>query len=541
MAEPADTLTVAVFAPVGRDGPLTCALLGREGIPSKLFETLAALCEEGLDGFGAVLLTEEALDDPEIDELTEALRAQPGWSDIAVLLFAGGELAHSAGYRRRGLDDLTNVTVIERPVQAAALLSLVRAAQRARGRQHEMREILVSLHAAREQAERASRLKDEFLATLSHELRTPLNAILGWTAMLRQNTVEPERIPRVLDIVARNAQIQAQLVSDVLDVSRMVAGKIRLNPRPMSVTSSIKDAIDTVRPAADARGITIEFSEPEGPLMIHGDAERLQQVIWNLLSNAVKFTPHGGRVTVCADRRGRFVEILVADTGMGLTPEFLPQVFDRFRQADQSFTRTHGGLGLGLSIVKQVVELHGGQVSAASEGPGRGAVFTVRLPPAAVEEPAAEAPPNHQRAAAPVTRAVDLSGRNILVVDDDGSTRELLLTMLTKGGAIVTTAPSAEEAMTAIDAHVPDLIIADIGMPVEDGLSFCRRLRGRSDRHAHAVPAIALSAYTRAEDRAAALSAGFDEFVAKPAAPADLFAAIGGVLESRHSNRDSVR
>ena len=538
MAENApESLTVAVFAPVGRDGVLTCTLLGREGIACTLFASLSALCAEGLDAFGAVLLTEEALDHPEIDDLTSALAAQPGWSDIAVLLFAGGELAHSAAYRRRGLGDLTNVTVIERPVQAAALLSLVRAAQRARARQFEMREILVSLHGAREQAERASRLKDEFLATLSHELRTPLNAILGWTAMLRQNAVDPERVPRVLDIVSRNAQVKAQLVSDVLDVSRMMAGKIRLNPRPMSVTAAVKDAIDTVKPTADARDITIDFNEPHSPLQIHGDAERIQQVIWNLLSNAVKFTPPGGRVTIGADRRGRFVEIIVADTGVGLTAEFLPLVFDRFRQADQSFTRAHGGLGLGLSIVKQVVELHGGHVSAASEGPGRGALFTVRLPQAAVaEELAPEAPANKQPAAASIDRPIDLSRRNFLVVDDDSSTRELLLAMLSRSGAIVTTAPSAEEAMAAIDAHVPDFIIADIGMPVEDGLSFCRRLRERSDAHGGAVPAIALSAYTRAEDRAAALAAGFDEFVAKPATPADLFAAIGGVLETRQWN-----
>ena len=523
-----DALTVAVFAPVGRDGALTCALLGREGIACREYAALAAVCADGFESFGAVLLTEEALDHPDIESLTDALAAQPGWSDIAVLLFAGGELARGAAYRRRGLSGLTNVTVVERPVHAAALVSLVRAAQRARARQFEMRDVLVSLHAAREQAERASRLKDEFLATLSHELRTPLNAILGWTALLRQQAVEPERVPRILDIVERNALAQAQLVSDVLDVSRMVAGKIRLNPRPMSVAAAVKDAIDTVKPAADARGVAIEFTDAHGSLAITGDAERIQQVVWNLLSNAVKFTPHGGRVTVAAARRGRFVEITVTDTGVGLTAEFLPFVFDRFRQADQSFTRAHGGLGIGLSIVKQVVEMHGGQVSAASDGEGRGAVFTVRLPIAAVESALPGDPSPRQGSPAPI----DLSTRTILVLDDDGGTRELLMTMLTRAGAIVTTASSAEEAMSAIDAHVPDLIVADIGMPVEDGLSFCRRLRARDAHQGANVRAIALSAYTRAEDRAAALSAGFDAFVAKPATPADLFSAIAGVQEN---------
>src|SRR4051812_31885010 len=523
-----DTLTVAVFAPVGRDGALTCSLLGREGIACRQVSSLEAICAEGLEACGGVLLTEEALDHPDIDKLTAAIAVQPGWSDIAVLLFAGGELARSSGYRRLG--GLTNVTVIERPVHAAALVSLVRAALRARSRQYEMRDLLVSLNAAREEAERASRLKDEFLATLSHELRTPLNAILGWTAMLRQKAVEPERIPRVLDIVERNALAQAQLVSDVLDVSRMVAGKIRLEPRPMSIAASIRDAIDTVRPAADARDVMLAFEDAEGPLVVHGDAERIQQVIWNLLSNAVKFTPQGGRVTVSAVRRDRFVEVTVADTGLGLTAEFLPFVFDRFRQADQSFTRSHGGLGLGLSIVKQVVELHGGQVSAASDGAGRGAVFTVRLPLAPISTPDADqAGPE----ASPPPLPLDLSGRNILVVDDDSNTRELLLAMLTRAGAIVTTAASAAEAMTAIDAHVPGIVIADIGMPVEDGLSFCRRLRQRTPQHGGNVPAIALSAYTRAEDRAAALAAGFDAFVAKPATPADVFAAIRVVLADR--------
>ncbi len=522
-----ETLSVAVFAPVGRDGALTCAMLGREGLAASAFTSLPALCAAGLDAFGAVLLTEEALDDPEIDALIEALEAQPSWSDIPVLVFAGGELAGSSRYRRRRLGDLTNVTVVERPVQSAALLSLVRTAQRARRRQYEMRDILVSLHAAREQAERASRLKDDFLATLSHELRTPLNAILGWTAMLRQNAVEPERVPRVLDIVERNALAQAQLVSDVLDVSRMVAGKIRLNPRSMSVTASIANAIDTVKPAADARAISLAFEDPDQPLVIYGDSERIQQVIWNLLSNAVKFTPQGGRVTVTAERRDGFVEVSVADSGVGLTPEFLPFVFDRFRQADQSFTRTHGGLGLGLSIVKQVVELHGGQVSAASDGVGRGSVFTVRLPPAAIESTSDA--PEHE-GATPSVESIDLSGRTILVIDDDGPTRELLLTILTRQGGMVTTAASAEEAMAAIDVHIPDLVVADIGMPAEDGLSFCRRLRARPQEQGGHVPVLALSAYTRAEDRGAALAAGFDGFVAKPTTPANLFAAIERVL-----------
>ena len=526
----ADAQPVAVFAPVGRDADLTCTLLGRAGIRCRAFSSLRDLCGQGLEILGAILLTEEAMEQPDIALLTETLAAQPGWSDISVVLFAGGELTRSAGYRYANLAQLANVTIVERPVHTAALISIVRAAQRARSRQYQMRDLLATLNVAREEAERASRLKDEFLATLSHELRTPLNAILGWTAMLRQNVIEAERVPRVLDIVERNAMAQAQLVSDVLDVSRMVAGKIRLNLRPMSVAASIKDAIDTVKPAADARGVTIEFEDGHGPLRVCGDAERIQQVIWNLLSNAVKFTPHGGRVTVAATQRARFVEVVVTDTGVGLTPEFLPFVFDRFRQADQSFTRAQGGLGLGLSIVKQVVEMHGGQVTASSHGAGRGATFTVRLPRGAIETEAPSATRGDDAAPSPPAKRIDLAGRTILVVDDDGGTRELLVTLLSDAGAIVTTAASVEEALTAIDAHVPDFILADIGMRVEDGLSFCRRLRARSVDRGGRVPAIALSAYTRIAERVAAEAAGFNAFVAKPAAPTDLLATIGRLL-----------
>jgi len=283
--------------------------------------------------------------------------------------------------------------------------------------------------------------------------------------------------------------------------------------------------------------VTVEFRDDRGPLVIHGDAERIQQVIWNLLSNAVKFTPQGGVVTIAAIRKGRFVEITVTDTGVGLTPEFLPFVFDRFRQADQSFTRAHGGLGLGLSIVKQVVEMHGGQVTAASDGPGSGAVFTVRLPPGAVET---ESETDQAPLEAPA-RQIDLAGRNILVVDDDGHTRELLEAMLSRAGALVTTAASSEEALRAMDALVPDLLVADIGMPVEDGLTLCRRMRTRGAGQGGNVPAVALSAYTRSEDRAAALGAGFDAFVAKPATPSALLSVIGEVLERAAHHPESQR
>jgi signal transduction histidine kinase/ActR/RegA family two-component response regulator len=479
-----------------------------------------------------VLLTEEALDRQDVGALIDALAAQPAWSDIPVLVFAGGERTRTSAGTMEVLEGLTNVTTIERPIRVAAVFSIVRAALRARARQYDMREVLVSLYTARRDAEEASRLKDEFLATLSHELRTPLNAILGWTTLLRQNMVEAERVPRVLEIVERNATAQAQLVSDVLDVSRMISGKFRLNVRPVPMLSIIGDAIDTVRPAADAKGVTIAFDRPGVALFVNGDAERLQQVVWNLLSNGVKFTPSGGRVNVAASAGPETIEIVVADTGVGLTPEFLPFVFERFRQEDQSSTRTHGGLGLGLAIVKQVVELHGGEVAAHSAGTGQGAFFRVRLPRAGVVvESAAPDPSAAEGQAAGITASLpDLSGRLVLVVDDDGATRELMSVILAQRGARVMTAASAREAIERIDEEVPALILADVGMPEEDGLSMLRRLRRRPAHRGGRVPGVALSAYTRAEDRAAALAAGFDAFVAKPAVPAVLLATIQAAL-----------
>ncbi|HET7696191.1 MAG TPA: hybrid sensor histidine kinase/response regulator [Vicinamibacterales bacterium] len=519
---------VAVCAPVGRDGPITRDLLQRIGVPSVIYPSLTELAHAGLDEAGALLLTEEALEGGDAGALVEALAAQPAWSDIPVLVFAGGQRAPASSATMDVLTGLTNVTTIERPVRVAAVYSIVRAALRARARQYEMRDVLVSLYAARKQAEEASRLKDEFLATLSHELRTPLNAILGWTALLRKDLVAPDRIPRVLEIVERNARAQAQLVSDVLEVSRMITGKIRLNLQTVSVSSIVSDAIDTVRPGADAKGVAIEFARPQDALIVTGDAERLQQVVWNLLSNAVKFTPSGGVARVGLSRSGDGIEIVVSDTGIGLSAEFLPHVFERFRQADQSFTRAHGGLGLGLAIVKQVVELHGGEVSAASEGTGRGAVFRVRLPIAGVAaEPLPPAALEDEERPLP-----DLSGRLVLVVDDDDATRELMLVMLTQRGARVTTAASAREAIARIDEEVPSLIVADVGMPGEDGLSMLRRLRRRRPRRGGRVPAIALSAYTRAEDRAAARAAGFDAFVPKPAVPSQLLEAIRETLDA---------
>ena len=440
----------------------------------------------------------------------------------------------------RTLEVLRNVTLLDRPIRVTAVISTVRAALRGRRRQYELRDVLQALEVSRQDAERsrdeaqsANRLKDEFLATLSHELRTPLNAILGWVSLLRDNRVEAARVPKVLDIVARNAQSQAQLISDVLDVSRVITGRLRLRLQPVVVSRLVRDAMDTVRPAADAKGIALDLTVEGEPPRMNGDAERLRQVFWNLLSNAVKFTPTGGRVQVTIDRVDSQIRVTIADTGMGIAPEFLPHAFDRFRQADQSFTRPHGGLGLGLAIVKHLVETHGGEVSVESDGAGHGTTFRVQLPIAgaqalAVAEPEADdAAPEGQQ---PAAMAPELAGRTVLVVDDDATTRELLATLLSDRGAHVATADSAAAALEWLDAHQPAIVLADIGMPGQDGLSMMRAIRRRPAAKGGDVPSIALSAFARAEDRRAALSAGFDDYLTKPALPGAVVDALTRLL-----------
>ncbi|HEU4532870.1 MAG TPA: ATP-binding protein, partial [Polyangiaceae bacterium] len=332
--------------------------------------------------------------------------------------------------------------------------------------------------AARAQAEEASRLKDDFLATVSHELRTPLNAILGWVQMLRAGGLPPERADRALETVERNARAQAQLIEDLLDVSRILAGKLRLEIAPVEVGAVVAQAVETVRPAAEAKGIRLHaLLDSEGTVM--GDAARLQQVVWNLLSNAVKFTPKGGRVQALVERRDSSVEITIVDTGRGIDAAFLPHVFERFRQAEGGATRAHGGLGLGLSIVRQIVEMHGGTVAAFSAGEGRGASFTVRLPVSAAQRREVEPPPSLQRrlGAAGVLCPPELAGLRVLVVDDEEDARELLQTLLEGCGARVTLAASAAEALRLCAAEPPDLILSDVGMPREDGHSLLEKVR----------------------------------------------------------------
>jgi PAS domain S-box-containing protein len=406
----------------------------------------------------------------------------------------------------------------------------VRQRQRA---EEERAQLLVQEQKARAEAERLNQLKDEFLSTVSHELRTPLNAILGWSQILRSNRVDEATMNRALETIERNARSQAELINDLLDISRIIIGKIRLNVQMVELLPVIEAAIDTVRPAADAKNIRLQsvLDPAAGPVL--GDSERLQQIVWNLLSNAIKFTPKRGRVQVCLQRINSHVEIIVTDTGQGISAEFLPYVFDRFRQADSSITRSFGGLGLGLAIVRQLVELHGGTVHAESPGEGQGATFTVKLPLMAIGPKAIEPERVHPAAggSVPFDCSPGLDGLRILIVDDDADIRALLIYTLEVCGAEVMAAASADEAISALTASSPpmDILISDIGMPDEDGYALLRRVRALEPENGGRIPAIALTAYARTQDRRAALLAGFQSHVAKPVEPAELIAVIANL------------
>ncbi len=402
-------------------------------------------------------------------------------------------------------------------------------------------ELLEREQAARAEAEEANRAKDEFLATVSHELRTPLNAILGWAHMLRNKKFDEATSARALETIERNAKSQAQLIEDILDVSRIITGKLRLDVQPIELAPIIEAAIDAVRPAADAKGIRLQVILDPRASPVSGDPNRLQQIVWNLASNAVKFTPKGGRVQVRLERVNSHVEIIVSDTGQGISEDFLPHVFDRFRQADASSTRHHGGLGLGLAIVRHLVEMHGGTVQAESEGEGKGATFIVKLPLIVAFSDKLTAERAH-----PTTSGVTLlddvpriDGIRVLVVDDERDTRDLLRVMIEQLGGEVKTCASSGEALSLLRGWKPDVIVSDIEMPGEDGYEFIRKVRNSEVERERLTPAAALTAYARTEDRLRALSAGYQMHVAKPVEPAELAVVISSLV--RRGDRESKR
>lgn len=541
---------ILIFAPTGRDATMTARFLTEAGLSSKVCGDIYELCREVLIGSGLVFLTGEVLTGEALTCLTEALAQQPNWSDLplVVLTSGGGETPINAD-ALEALSASGNVTLIERPVRVMTLLSTIRSALRARRRQYDVREhldgearardereqLLLLERAARSEAEAASRLKDEFLATVSHELRTPLTAVLGWIHILRGKQLDEQSATRALEIIERNARSQSQLIEDLLDVSRIITGKLRLDIRAVNPVSFIESAIEAVIPAAEAKGIQVQKALDGKVSAISGDPARLQQVVWNLLSNAIKFTPHGGEVSIRLRPAVSAIEIIVADTGEGIHQDFLPYVFDRFRQADAKTTRRHGGLGLGLAIVRHLVEMHGGTVSASSPGEAAGATFTVRLPLMPVQQdnslPESSAQASGSHSFLPLECPERLDGLKVLAVDDEADTREVIRTVFEQCGAQVITAASAAEAFRLLEETRPDVLISDIGMPEEDGYQLIDKVRALPLERGGKIPAVALTAYARAEDRLRALRSGYQMHVPKPVELAELVAIVARLTE----------
>lgn len=398
---------------------------------------------------------------------------------------------------------------------------------------HDQRaQLLESERIARSEAERASHLKDEFVATLSHELRTPLSAILGWAHMLADPELPRAEVATGVEVIERNARVQTQIIEDLLDMSRIIAGQIRLDVQQVNLSEVVEAALATVRPAAEAKGIRLHtVVDPKvGP--VRGDPSRLQQIVWNLLSNAIKFTGRDGRVQVALERVNSHVEITVSDTGQGISAEFLPCVFERFRQGDGSTTRRHSGLGLGLSIVKQLVELHGGTVRATSSGEGQGSTFSVELPLMAVHSHDARVERLHPRFPRPLAARpmpLSLAGLKVLVVDDEPDAREIVRRLLLGHGADPACASSAREAIESFRASRPDVIISDIGMPEQDGYELIKSIRLLERSLGYTTPAVALTAFARSADRTRAMLAGYQMHLSKPVEPAELIATVASV------------
>jgi signal transduction histidine kinase/CheY-like chemotaxis protein len=522
-------------------GQLT--LYALSGAPREAFDQLGhpratPLFAPTFEGEGVIRIG-NVREDPRYGQLAPCFGMPPGHLPVCSYLAApvvrsSGEVVGNLLFGHRDPDVFTERSerlVVGIAAQAAIAIENSRLYEGARRAAEAER-------AAREEIERVSVMKDEFLATISHELRTPLNSILGWSELLLARTPPDADARRGLETISRNARAQAQLISDLLDMNLIVSGRLRLDVQPVALAPIVEAAVDIVRPSVEAKTLRLRtvLDPHAGP--IHGDPHRLQQVVWNLLSNAVKFTPKGGKIDVLLRRVHSHVELTVADSGIGIRAEILPHIFDRFRQADSSATRKYGGLGLGLSIVKQLVELHGGTVRADSPGEQHGATFVVALPLCAIREgevwghPTAEGAPGaaSARSERPVQPAkVVLAGVKVLVVDDEPDARELIKAVLAEAGAEVVTAASVDEALAALALARPDAIVSDIGMPGRDGYQLLHAVRALPEAQGGRTPAVAMTAYARSEDRTRALLAGYQVHIAKPVEPHELVVIVGSL------------
>jgi len=471
----------------------------------------------------------ERFDHFETIRVTKDGRELHGSLTISPIKDAGGNVVGASKIAR----DIT-----DRKLAEAALRAAQDAAEAANV---EKAQLLESERLARAEAERASRIKDEFLATLSHELRTPLNAVLGWSTILRGRENLDQEMTQALETIDRNARIQGQIIEDLLDMSRIISGKVRLDVQPLDLPGILLEAVDTMRTSASAKGVRLQTVIDPLNATILGDPNRLQQVFWNLLSNSIKFTPKHGRIQILLQRVNSHVEVSVIDTGEGISPDFLPYIFNRFQQADASTTRRYGGLGLGLAIVKNLVELHGGTIRAKSGGVGKGATFIVSLPLTVFHPPPDQGEREHPKSKAlapPVPPTISLDGIRILVVDDDADARGLLRVLLESAGAIAYLASSAKEGMEQLLRRPVDVLICDVGMPEMDGYALMRQVRTLGDPEKSGVAAVALTAYARLEDRMAAIQAGFQNHLPKPVEPAELLTVLSS-LTSPRSKRES--
>lgn len=497
---------VLVFMPTGRDGGLVCSTLENAGIVAQACRDVSDLKEKITSGAGAVLMAEEALADGNIEALADVFNQQPIWSDLPIVLFAiNGQNAENL---LETIGTRFNATIVERPIRITMLISAVRGALRARQKQYQTRDLLNQLKEADHQ-------KDLFLATLSHELRTPLNSILGWIQLLRSGSQQIDH-SHGLDVIERNAKAQTEMISDILFVSRVITGKLTLNLENVDLIPIVKSAIDVVRPSVEAKRIELNASFDLKICKIDADPDRLQQVFLNLLSNAVKFTPSGGQIDVRVINKIQEIEIEISDSGQGIKSEFLPFVFERFRQADNSYTRQVGGLGLGLAIVRHLVELHGGNVSVKSDGDNQGATFSVSLPAPAQADFPASIKDNMRETGERSENEKAFDGISVLLVEDDADSREMLQVMFAQQNIKINAVDSAAKALEAIEQYKPDVLISDVGLPGEDGYELIRKVRQLSPEQGGNTPAIALTGYTSLQDRQNALEVGFQEHLAKP-------------------------